>query len=253
MRKDAESRKVIRDALGIGIATGTYGLSFGALSTTAGLSLPQTCALSLLMFTGASQFAFVGVVVAGSAPLAGAATAALLGSRNALYGLHLARLLRMHLPRRLGAAQFVIDESTAMSLDTRNQPLARLGFWAAGLSVFGCWNLATLLGALGARELSDPSVLGLDAVAPAAFVALMAPRLRTPITWRAALIGAGVALAAVSSTPAGVPVLLAAAAAVALSLRSSRDDRRRGAAGGAEVARTTGHMDHAVPQDRKAG
>ena len=93
MRNEAEKR-VIRDALGIGIATGTYGLSFGALSTTAGLTLPQTCVLSLLMFTGASQFAFVGVVAAGGAPLAGATTAAQLGSRNALYGLHLARLLR---------------------------------------------------------------------------------------------------------------------------------------------------------------
>lgn len=252
MRNDAEKR-VIRDALGIGIATGTYGLSFGALSTTAGLTLSQTCVLSLLMFTGASQFAFVGVVVAGGAPLAGAATAVLLGSRNALYGLHLVRLLRMRLPRRLAAAQFVIDESAAMSLDTRNEPLARLGFWAAGLSVFGCWNIATLLGALGARALSNPSVLGLDVVAPAAFVALMAPRLRTPTTWWAALIGAAVALTAVPFTPAGAPVLLAAAAVVALSLWSSRDDRRRVETDSAEVPRTASHVDDTVPEERKVG
>ncbi|MFI6361044.1 AzlC family ABC transporter permease [Streptomyces sp. NPDC050743] len=252
MRNEAE-KGVIRDALGIGIATGTYGLSFGALSTTAGLTLPQTCVLSLLMFTGASQFAFVGVVAAGGAPLAGAATAALLGSRNALYGLHLARLLRMRLPRRLGAAQFVIDESAAMSLDTRNEPLARLGFWAAGLSVFGCWNIATLLGALGARALSNPSVLGLDVVAPAAFVALMAPRLRTPITWWAALIGAAVALTAVPFTPAGVPVLLAAAAVVALSLWSSHDDGRRVEMDSAEVPRNASHVDDTVPEERKVG
>ncbi|MFF1475033.1 AzlC family ABC transporter permease [Streptomyces mirabilis] len=252
MRNEAEKR-VIRDALGIGIATGTYGLSFGALSTTAGLTLAQTCVLSLLMFTGASQFAFVGVVAAGGAPLAGAATAALLGSRNALYGLHLARLLRMRLPRRLGAAQFVIDESAAMSLDTRNEPLARLGFWAAGLSVFGCWNIATLLGALGARALSNPSVLGLDVVAPAAFVALMAPRLRTPITWWAALIAAAVALTAVPFTPAGVPVLLAAAAVVALSLWSSHDDGRRVETDSREVPRNASHVDDTVPEERKVG
>ncbi|RPE47188.1 putative branched-subunit amino acid permease [Streptomyces sp. Ag109_O5-1] len=252
MRNEAEKR-VIRDALGIGIATGTYGLSFGALSTTAGLTLPQTCVLSLLMFTGASQFAFVGVVAAGGAPLAGAATAALLGSRNALYGLHLARLHRLRLPRRLGAAQFVIDESAAMSLDTRNEPLARLGFWAAGLSVFGCWNIATLLGALGARALSNPSVLGLDVVAPAAFVALMAPRLRTPITWWAALIAAAVALTAVPFTPAGVPVLLAAAAVVALSLWSSHDDERRVETDSGEVPRNASHVDDTVPEERKVG
>lgn len=252
MRNDAE-RKVIRDALGIGIATGTYGLSFGALSTAVGLTLPQTCALSLLMFAGASQLAFVGVVAAGGAPLAGAATAALLGSRNSLYGLHLARLLRMRLPRRLGAAQFVIDESAAMSLDTSDERLARLGFWAAGLSVFACWNLATLLGALGARALSDPSVFGLDVVAPAAFVALMAPRLRTPDTWWAALIGAAVAFAAVPCTPAGAPVLLAALAVVGLALWSRGRNQRRGATADAEVRRATSHVDEAFPEEGKVG
>jgi predicted branched-subunit amino acid permease len=252
MRNDAE-RKVIRDALGIGIATGTYGLSFGALSTAAGLTLPQTCVLSLLMFTGASQFAFVGVVAAGGAPLAGAATAALLGSRNSLYGLHLARLLRVRRLRRLGAAQFVIDESAAMSLDTSNERLARLGFWAAGLSVFGCWNVATLVGALGARALSDPSVFGLDVVAPAAFVALMAPRLRTRITWWSALIGAAVAFATVPYTPAGVPVLLAALAVVGLALWNSGHNQRRDVTVGAEAGRATGQADDAVPEERKVG
>jgi predicted branched-subunit amino acid permease len=216
---------VLRNAFGIGVATGTYGLSFGALATTDGLSLAQTCALSLLMFTGASQFAFVGVVAAGGAPIAGAASAALLGFRNALYGLHLSRLLRLRGLKRLGTAQFVIDESAAMSLNNVSESLSRLGFWAAGLSVFACWNAATLIGALGAHLLSDPTVLGLDVVAPAAFVALMAPRLRSTEAWRAAVIGAGVALAFVPVTAAGVPVLLAAAAVVGLATWTSRGVR----------------------------
>lgn len=220
----AERRGVLRNAFGIGLATGTYGLSFGALSTTAGLTLLQTCALSLLMFTGASQFAFVGVVASGGVPLTGAATAALLGSRNAMYGFHLSRLLHLRGAKRFGTAQVVIDESAAMSLNATSDDLARLGFWAAGLSVFVCWNLATLVGALGARMLSDPSVFGLDVVAPAAFVALMAPRLRSALTWRAALLGAAVALAFTPITPAGVPELLASAAVVSLALGASRTE-----------------------------
>ncbi|MDB1087772.1 AzlC family ABC transporter permease [Streptomyces sp. ACA25] len=224
--RDGARSKVVRDALGIGVATGTYGLSFGALATSAGLSLSQTCALSLLMFTGASQFAFVGVVAAGGAPLAGAATAALLGTRNALYGLHLSPLLRVRGVKRLGGAHLVIDESAAMSLNAASRPLSRLGFWTAGLAVFACWNLATLLGALGAHLLSDPAVFGLDVVAPAAFVALMAPRLRSGEAWRAAVLGAGVALVLLPVTPAGVPVLLAALAVTGLAAWSVRGERR---------------------------
>ncbi|NUR62573.1 MAG: branched-chain amino acid ABC transporter permease [Catenulispora sp.] len=211
-------RRVLRDGVSIGIATGMYGLSFGALATAAGLTLAQTSALSLLMFTGASQFAFVGVIAAGGASLAAVMSAALLGSRNALYGLHLAKLLRLRGLKRFGAAQLVIDESAAMSLDRDSEALSRLGFWSAGVGVFVCWNAATAVGALGARLLSDPSAYGLDVVAPAAFVALVAPRLKDRKTWRAAVLSAAVALAFVPLVPAGVPVLMAACAVTILAL-----------------------------------
>lgn len=209
-RGTSRRREVLRNGLSIGLATGTYGLSFGALATAAHLGLAQTCALSLLMFSGASQFAFIGVITAGGVPLAGAASAALLGSRNAFYGIHLSRLLRLRRLQRLGTAQFVIDESAAMSLGQGTEALDRLGFWAAGLSVFVFWNLATLTGALGAHFISNPQVYGLDVVAPAAFVALIAPRLRNAEARRAAIIGAGAALAVVPFVPGGVPALLAA-------------------------------------------
>src|SRR3954470_21993961 len=157
----------VRNAVGIGVATGAYGLSFGALAIAGGLSVLQACALSLLMFTGASQFAFAGLV--GGGPAAAAATPLLLGSRNALYGLRLSALLHR---RRPLAAHLVIDESAAMALGAE----PRLGFWATGTSVFVCWNVATVLGALAGTVLSDPGTLGLDAAAPAAFLALLAPR-----------------------------------------------------------------------------
>jgi predicted branched-subunit amino acid permease len=112
----------------VGLATGAYGVSFGAVSVAAGLSVAQTCALSLLMFTGASQFALVGVLAAGGAPLSGALTALLLGTRNTLYGLRLAPLLQWSGWRRLLTAQLVIDESTAMSVARDSRAAARLGF-----------------------------------------------------------------------------------------------------------------------------
>lgn len=209
--------EVVRDALAIGVATGAYGLSFGALAVAAGVSVPQACALSALMFTGASQFAFVGLIGGGAA--AAAATAVLLGIRNGLYGLRLASLLHVRGSRRALAAQLVIDESTAMAVGRDPGGAARLGFWATGAAVFVCWNLATLLGALAGDALSDPRALGLDAAAPAAFVALLAPRLDAREPRVVAALAACAALVSVGFVPAGVPVLVAAAVALGAALR----------------------------------
>ena len=224
-RPSAARAAVIRDGMAVGLATGAYGLSFGAISVAAGLSVLQTCALSLLMFTGASQFALVGVLANGGNPAAGAASAILLGTRNALYGLRLSSLLDAAGWRRLPAAQLVIDESTAMAIGQETTALARVGFWATGAGVYVFWNLGTLLGAVGARAISDPKVLGLDAAVPAAFLALLAPRIdgRGPLA--VALLAALVALVAAPFVAAGVPVLLAALVAAAAGGRGRAGDR----------------------------
>jgi len=202
----------MRDALGIGIASGAYAISFGAISTAAGLSLLQTCALSVLMFTGASQFALVGVVGAGGSVWAGAAAAALLGSRNALYGLRLSSLLRVSGLRRIVASHFVIDETTAMAIARDDPALGRLAFWSTGLALFTLWNLGTLVGALATHALSNPKVLGLDAAPPAAFLALLAPRLRAREPLAIAIAAAVLAIAVLPFVPAGVPLLVVAVA-----------------------------------------
>lgn len=201
---------IVRDALGIAVATGAYALSFGAISVTAGLSMLQTCLLSIVMFTGASQFAFVGVIGAGGSPWAGAATAALLGSRNALYGIRLSSLLEVSGLKRFVAAQFVIDESTAMAIARDTRPQARLGFWSTGVAIFVLWNLGTVIGALATRALPDPRVLGFDAAPPAAFLALLAPRLRAREPLAIAFAAALVALVVLPFVPAGLPLLVVA-------------------------------------------
>jgi len=207
---DSARRGVIRDALGIAIASGAYAISFGAISTAAGLSLLQTCALSVLMFTGASQFALVGIVGAGGSVWAGAATAALLGSRNALYGLRLSSILDRSGLRRLLAAHFVIDETTAMAIARESPAESRFAFWATGVALFAFWNTGTLIGALATHLVPDPKVLGLDAAPPAAFLALLAPRLRASEPMAIALAAAVVALVCLPFVPAGVPLLIVA-------------------------------------------
>ena len=216
--------QVLRDSMGVAIATGAYGISFGAIALAGGLDLWQTMALSLLMFTGGSQFGLVGVVAGGGAPLAGAATAIMLGARNALYGLRLSELLNVRGAKRLLTAQLVIDESTAMSIGRDSHRAARLGFYATGVGVFVLWNVGTAVGVLGASWLSDPRLLGLDAAAPAAFLALLAPRLRGREAWAVALAAAVVALVAVPFVPVGFPVLIAALVGVVAGLLPGRVD-----------------------------
>jgi predicted branched-subunit amino acid permease len=205
---------VLRDALSIALATGVYGLSFGAVSVAAGFTIWQTCALSLLMFSGASQFAFVALAPNG---VTAAATAALLGARNAFYGLRLSELLPINGPRRLLTAQLVIDETTAMAIGREEQgaQATRLAFWATGLGIYTLWNAATLIGAVAAGAIPDPRAYGLDAVAPAAFLALLAPRLRGRGPFALAVTAAVVALIVTPYVPAGVPILAAAAVAIA--------------------------------------
>ncbi|WP_036569262.1 AzlC family ABC transporter permease [Nocardioides sp. URHA0032] len=215
---------IIRDSLGVGVATGAYGVSFGAISVASGLSVAQTCALSLLVFTGASQFALVGVVAAGGAPISGALTALLLGTRNTLYGLRLAPLLAWRGVRRVLAAHVLIDESTAMSVTRETRDAARLGFLVTGVSVFVLWNVATFAGAVAGNELGDPRRYGLDAAVGAAFLALLWPRLHRRRNRLVAVAAAAVALGIVPMAPAGVPVLAAAGVALVAGVLTRERD-----------------------------
>ncbi len=204
---------VVRDALGVGVAVGLSGFAFGVTSAGSGLSLLQTCALSLLVFTGASQFALVGALAAGGNPFTAAAGAFFLGVRNAFYGLRLSQLLALPRAVRPFAAQWVIDETTVVALGQPTRRAARLGFTVTGLSLYVLWNLTTLLGALGAEAIGDTGAWGLDAAGPAVFLALLAPMLRTTAERAVAGIAVVLGLGLLPVLPAGVPVLVAGVAA----------------------------------------
>ena len=211
-------RSIVVDSLGVGLATGAYGVSFGAISTASGLSVLQTCLISLLVFTGASQFAFVGIVASGGNPLTGALTATLLGSRNLFYGVSLAPRLDLDPLARLASAHVVIDESTAMAVTRNTRRQARLAFYWTGISIFVLWNLTTFVGALAGDAIGDPRTYGLDAAVGAAFLGLLWPRLAT---WKGrvvALVGSAVALGLVPVTSAGLPIVLGGGVAVLLGM-----------------------------------
>jgi predicted branched-subunit amino acid permease len=225
----ADRRAIRRDALGIAVAAGVYAVSFGVIATVSGLTALQTCVLSLTMFTGASQFAFVGVIGSGGLPYSGVATALLLGARNGLYGMRLAPILRPRGLRRPVTAQFVIDETTAMTIAQDRDDDARQAFWSTGIALFVLWNVGTAIGALAGPVIGDPATYGLDAAIPAAFVALLWPQLPDLASRLTAVLAVGLTLVLVPLVPIGIPVLAAGLVAVGVAMferpgRSARGD-----------------------------
>ncbi|BEP13768.1 AzlC family ABC transporter permease [Acidothermaceae bacterium B102] len=219
MTSTAPRQAAIRQGLSVGVATSLYGISLGALAVASGLSVWQACVTSLLLFSGGSQFALVGVLGAGGSVGAAVAASSLLGVRNGLYGLQLAALLQPRGIRRLAAAHVTIDESTAVAIAQPDAESRSAGFWVTGLAVFVGWNLMTFVGALLGNALGDPRQYGLDAAAGAAFLALLWPRLKDRQAAAVAAAGALVAASLIPVVAVGLPVVAAAFVAVLAGLR----------------------------------
>jgi len=210
---------LLRTSLCVALAVAVYGLAFGALAVSAGFTLAQTCAMSLLMFNGASQLAFVGVLGAGGSVLVAVLSALLIGARNAAYGVRLAPMLAARGAKLLVAVALTIDESTALAIANERAEdrgrAGRFGFWSAGIAVYALWNLATLIGALAATQLGDPRALGLDTAVAAGLAGLVWSALHDIPTRVAAGVAVVVAVLLTPVVPAGMPVIMAGLLAVA--------------------------------------
>jgi predicted branched-subunit amino acid permease len=198
---------VARTSLSVAFTVGLYGAAFGAAGVTAGFTILQTCLLSILLFSGASQFAVVGIMGAGGSAISAIATATLLGFRNALYGLQMAPILKVTGLKRILSAQITIDESTAVSTLQENDVDRKRGFYLTGIGVYVFWNLFTYLGALGASAIGDPAVWGLDAAVPAAFCGLVWPRLKDKKQFLISALAIVLALSLTPITAAGIPII----------------------------------------------
>jgi 4-azaleucine resistance transporter AzlC len=209
--RDPRMRPIFWASLTLGSAVGVFGFVFGVAAVSAGASVFQACAMSLLVFTGASQFSAVGVIAAGGSTASALGGALLLAARNGVYGLTMARRLPGPLGRRLIAAQLTIDESTAMSAAQADAEAQRAAFWITGVSAYFFWNMATLLGALVGTVI-DPTTFGLDAAFPAGFVAMLWPLLRDRRGRLTAACGAVICVSLIPFLPVGVPILCAGVA-----------------------------------------
>ncbi len=211
-------------SLSVSFTVGLYGIAFGAAGIAADFSLLQTCLLSLLTFSGASQFAVVGVMGAGGSAISAISTASLLGVRNSLYGLRLAPLLKLKGIKKVVGAQVTIDESTGVALGQSDlgEDAMRQGFWLTGIGVYIFWNLFTVVGAMGAQAMGDPAAWGLDAAVPAAFLGLVWPRLTNKFERALAVSAMALALAMTPFVAAGIPIISTALLATAFGWKVRR-------------------------------
>jgi 4-azaleucine resistance transporter AzlC len=201
-------RGLARDIALVCLADSVVGISYGAISVSGGLDLWVPVVLSLLVFAGASQFLFAGIVAAGGSPIAATIAGLLVNSRHVAFGLAISDVIGSGW-RRLPGSHLMTDENVAFAIGQDELRQKRAAYWACGIGIFVCWNVGVVIGALAGSVITDTDAFGLDAAFPAVLMALVLPALRDRATRTAALIGAGVALVAVPFLPAGLPVLMA--------------------------------------------
>lgn len=222
VRVSRVNRTTAAASFSVSFTVGLYGIAFGAAGIAANFTLLQTCLLSLLTFSGASQFAVVGVLGAGGSAISGITTASLLGIRNALYGLRMAPIMKFRGIKRAIGAQVTIDESTGVALGQSElgEDAMRQGFWLTGIGVYIFWNIFTLVGALGTQAMGDPAAWGLDAAVPAAFLGLVWPRLTNSMERVLAVAAMALSIALTPFVAAGIPIIATALLAIAFGWKA---------------------------------
>ncbi|EST29516.1 hypothetical protein N566_21960 [Streptomycetaceae bacterium MP113-05] len=216
-------RRLARDIALICVADGFVGLSFGAITVSSGLPVWLPMLLSLVVFAGAAQFLFVGLIASGGNPVAAVIAGLLVNARHVPFGFAVGDVLGDGWLRRLVGSHLMIDETVAFALGQEEASRRRQAYWTCGVGLFLCWNLGVLAGAYGGTVVTDTDAFGLDAAFPAVLLALVLPSLKDGATRRAVLVGVAVALATAPFLQAGLPVLLALLG-VLVSLRGGGRD-----------------------------
>jgi 4-azaleucine resistance transporter AzlC len=202
-----------RAVLPLAVAIAAFGMYFGILARSVGMSPWAAIVMSATTFAGSAQFAAVSVLGAGGGAVVAVIAGSLLNARYGLMGLSAARALVGPLWSRLLLAQLVVDETWAVAHRT-DGTIDRERLIGAALVLYTAHVTSTAIGALAIGGVPDPTTLGLDAAFPALFLVLLRPQLGRPRARAAAALGAATALALTPLLPPGMPVVAAAGAAL---------------------------------------
>ncbi|MBO0839218.1 MAG: AzlC family ABC transporter permease [Sciscionella sp.] len=214
-------RKLVRDIALVWLADGMVGISFGAIAVSAGLPMWIPMLLSLLVFAGAAQFMFVGIVASGGNPIAAVVAGLLVNARHLPFGFSVSDVFGDSWASRIVGSHLMIDESVAFALAQREPRRRRLAYWLSGAGLFCSWNVGVVAGAFVGRAIANTDAFGLDAAFPSVLLALVLPSLRDAKVRGVAILGSAVALATSPFLLAGLPVLLSLVG-VLFSLRDKR-------------------------------
>jgi 4-azaleucine resistance transporter AzlC len=210
-------RDGVRAALPLAPSPILFGLSFGVLAKTAGMSLGAAVVMSATTFAGAAQFAAVSVLDSGGTILAAIAAAVFLNARYMAISITVASIFPGGKLRRALESLAIVDESWALAGRGRGR-FERPILVGSGMVFFVLWVSSTAAGTFVGGFLEDPDALGLDAAFAALFLAILVPYLKERRSIQAAALAAAITLVLTPVAPAGVPIV-AAAAACLLGLR----------------------------------
>jgi len=207
--RDKDLANLARDIALVCVADAFVGASFGAIAVGLGLPLWLPMLMSVVVFAGAAQFIFIGIVGAGGNPVAAVVAGLLVNARHVPFGFTVGDVFGTGWLRRIVGSHLMVDETVAFTLAQDGPARRRMAYWACGAGLFVSWNVGVVAGAFGGRAIGNTDSFGLDAAFPAVLLALLLPSLDRPATRRAALAGVVIALATTPYLPAGLPVILA--------------------------------------------
>jgi 4-azaleucine resistance transporter AzlC len=190
-------RELLRDIGLVCVADCLVGVSYGAISVSSGFEVWMPMLLSVVVFAGAAQFMFVGIVASGGNPIAAVVAGLLVNARHLPFGFAVGDVLGDRWLTRIAGSHVMIDETVAFALAQRDRDRRRAAYWAGGIGLFVFWNVGVVAGAFAGSVITDTDVFGLDAAFPAVLLALVLPSLRDRSTRLAVLIGVVVVLAVV--------------------------------------------------------
>ena len=205
-------RDGVRAGLPYALAGFLLSISFGVLARNAGFSEVQTIVASIIIYAGSAQFAMLSIFASGGGLAPAVAAAALVNSRFLPMGIALAPSLPGGPAKRAVQGQPVVDASWVLASRADGTFDRTMLFWSSAIQYL-TWQTGTIIGAFGDELLGDPQKLGLDAIFPAFFLALLIAELKEGRGRVVALVGGAIAFALIPFTPVGVPVLASSVAA----------------------------------------
>lgn len=208
----------VRAALPLAVPTLLIGAAFGVGASTAGWGDVAPVVMSVIVFSGAAQFAALSVLVAGGGVITAVTAATLITLRFLALGVAIGPSLRGGAVRRAAEGWTITDASLILARvgQARYGPARLVGSF---VPQFAGWTLGTLAGVVVGGRIADPDRYGLDVLFPAFFCSLLATELADPASRIAAGVAALIALVLIPIAPPGVPVIAACLAVLAGRLR----------------------------------